>query len=188
MLPDFRATPAHLTRRRSNHGCPLHALLAIAPRSSVYADMKTLSHGLGPRSCAIAVCIAVIAISIASPAHAGNLSFLYDAAIGKFDEMDLQLMTETATAVLNAAATPKKLSWENPRTGNRGSVETLIEFAGPNRDACKQLRIDNHAGSRHGRAMYTACNIDAAGWKLVPSDYASPPKKKAKTSIQPDAR
>jgi hypothetical protein len=123
------------------------------------------------------VCFATAVLFAGIPAHAGNLSYLKDAPIAKFNDEDVQLMTSNAQAVLADAKTPLSRSWANSKTNHSGTAESLLEFLGPKGIPCKRLRVTQRADGRESKATYTYCNMDAEGWRMVSSEFAPTPKK-----------
>jgi hypothetical protein len=110
-------------------------------------------------------------------AYGSNWSFLKGAAIERFDDEDVRLLMATADEVVADPTTPATRQWKNDKTGHYGELRTLSEFSGPNNVRCKRLRVTNHADTRESKAVYTLCNMPPEGWRLVPSDFATPPKK-----------
>lgn len=113
----------------------------------------------------------LLVLMAANMSYAGNLSFLKDSAIAKFDDEDVRLLMEAVTAVLSDTAAPTKRQWRNERTGHFGELRTSSMLLGRNGVSCKRLRVVNHAGTRKSKATYTMCNIPPDGWRLVPSDF-----------------
>jgi len=97
----------------------------------------------------------------------------------KLDDEDVRLLMEAVTAVVSDEVAPAKRQWKNQRTGHYGELRATSAFAGPNELRCKRLRIVNHAGTRESKSVYTMCDMPPDGWRLVPSDFAPPPKPKS---------
>ena len=115
---------------------------------------------------------ATLRATYAAVAIAGNLSFLNDSAISKFDEEDMRLMSESVQAVANDDATPSQRSWKNAASGHEGSIESLKAFTGHGGLACKKLRITNVAGDLRSKAVYTMCKSNEGDWRLAPKEPA----------------
>lgn len=105
-------------------------------------------------------------------AAAGNLSFLDDSAITKFNDEDVRLMRENLQAVADDGKTPSERSWKNPATGHEGSIESLKAFTGHGGLACKKLRVTNIASDLQSRAVYTMCKSNEGDWRLAPKEPA----------------
>jgi hypothetical protein len=123
--------------------------------------------------------VSIVTMFAASNALASNLTFLNDTPLAAFTDEDYAIMRQNAETVLSDAKTPAKREWKNPKTKSSGTAETLAAFAGPKGEPCKRIQIVNHAAGRDSKASYTLCTMDAEGWRLVPSDYATPKGKPA---------
>ena len=122
-----------------------------------------------------ATCAALAIITLcAEDASAGNLSFLEDSAIAKFDDEDVRLMTENVRAVVEDSKTPAERSWKNPTSGHSGKIESLKTFVGRDGLSCKKLRITNVAGDLRSRATYAMCKSSDGDWRLAPQEERGP--------------
>jgi hypothetical protein len=111
-----------------------------------------------------------------SAAHAGNMSFISDAPMGKFTDEDIKFMNANLDAALAESRVRTIRSWSNASTGHSGTAEVLQAFAGPNDVPCKRVRVTNQAGKLTGKSQYTLCRIDGQAWNFVPNNYAPIPK------------
>jgi hypothetical protein len=129
-------------------------------------------------NCQLAV-VAVLVTLFITQAHAGNMSFLRDAPMGKFTDEDMKLMNANLEATVADTKVRTVHTWSNQQTGYSGTAETLQAFAGPNSVPCKRVRITNRAGTLTGKGQYTLCKLEGKEWTVVPNDYAPAPQPKA---------
>jgi hypothetical protein len=106
----------------------------------------------------IAGCAAVIT------AAAGNLSFLADSPVARFNSDDMALMRGAANKVLDAPDANSQQSWSNPRTGASGMAQVRGQFTAANGTPCRRLRIVNRIRGLESDATYTVCKTADQGW------------------------
>ncbi|MGD8934917.1 MAG: RT0821/Lpp0805 family surface protein [Thiogranum sp.] len=98
-------------------------------------------------------------------AHAFNLRWLKDTPAESFTEEDWQLLQHTVDQALNHSARGDRLTWENPASGNSGSVTNI----GPSdRDGrkCIRLGIHNETERLSGNSVASFCRQDDGSWKM----------------------
>jgi hypothetical protein len=112
--------------------------------------------------------LAVLALALPWIAAAAGLGFLKNAAVGSFDEEDVDLMMKNAGQVLESTAPNASQNWSNPKTGNSGAAEVLSTFTGTDGVPCKRVRVSNKAkrGNVEDQAIYTVCKYPDRGWRL----------------------
>ena len=106
----------------------------------------------------IAGCTAVITAS------AGNLSFLADSPIARFNSDDRALMREAANKVLDSPDANSQESWSNPKTRASGMAQVRGQFTAANGMPCRRLRIVNRARGLESDATFTVCKSADGDW------------------------
>lgn len=83
-----------------------------------------------------------------------------------FDDEDLRLFLDTARKVLDGG-TPENqpVSWENPKSRNRGEMTVLRRFESKGRP-CTEVRVRNESRSRKSDNRRILCKVDER-WRLV---------------------
>lgn len=118
---------------------------------------------------------ALLAVALATAAWAagtgGNYGWLSDTPVSKFNKDDKKLMREAAAEVIGAQPGFTR-SWENPATGNGGTLTLLAVFEAPDGRPCRQLRVQNHAKGLSGDSKVSICKHPSRGWLL---DTEEPP-------------
>jgi surface antigen len=114
----------------------------------------------------------VVAAALALPAPpaapaGGIASILQGTAAEKFDEEDVQLLSQAVHRALDAAPEREPVAWENPKSRHRGDVTVMKSFEAKGMP-CRQLRLRNEADGRQGEASVDACKVTGE-WKLVSS-------------------
>jgi surface antigen len=100
------------------------------------------------------------------PVHAGNLSFLNDTAMSKFNDDDVRIMQETVFSLLKDGTAGQSQSWANPNSTAKGTITVMKVFQSTEGFACKTLRIENSAQGLQGRSTYPLCRIPPGDWKI----------------------
>ncbi|HJY77751.1 MAG TPA: hypothetical protein VKE95_14035 [Burkholderiales bacterium] len=119
--------------------------------------MKLLTATLFATVCALAV----------SPASAQNwVTLLKNTPAESFDDEDLRLFLDTARKVLDGGAPESEpVSWENPKSRNRGDMTVLRNFESKGR-SCKEVRVRNESRGRKSDNRRILCRVDER-WRLV---------------------
>ena len=100
-------------------------------------------------------------------AHAGNLSFLNDTAMSKFNDDDVRIMQETVFSLLKDGTAGQSQSWANPKSTAKGTITVTNVFQSTEGFACKTIRIENSAQGLQGRSTYPVCRIPPGDdWKI----------------------
>jgi surface antigen len=120
-----------------------------------------ISLTAGVLSCLLA--LSTLGIGIAQGA---NLGWLNHSPVRHFSDNDWEIMTTTAALALNDGAAGETFNWNNPETGNFGSLTALesVEIEG---NQCRELQIINHARGLDGTSTRTLCRQSNGEWKLV---------------------
>ena len=119
--------------------------------------MKLLTATLFATACALAV----------PPACAQNwVTLLKNTPAESFDDEDLRLFLDTARKVLDGGAPENQpVTWENPKSHNRGEITLLRDFESKGR-SCKEVRVRNESRGRKSDNRRILCRVDER-WRLV---------------------
>lgn len=98
-------------------------------------------------------------------AYAFNLRWLEDTPAESFTEADWQLLQQTVEQALNKSTRGERLTWENPASGNSGSV-TNIGPADQDGRTCIRLGIHNETERLSGSSVARFCWQDDGSWKM----------------------
>jgi len=104
------------------------------------------------------------ALLFAGAAAAANAFFTRDMPISRMNSEDISIMQNAVFSTLDAARDGESRRWENPKTGAHGDLTPRSTFMDSGM-RCRDLEIDNSAGGRNNRSVYTLCK-GADGWKI----------------------
>jgi len=138
--PSARSTKGRtMSERRSRH--------------SLRRALQTLSLAAG------------IAVAASGLAHAQYGAVFGTVRPGPGDQV---MMRQQVDALLDGPADPRALDWQNPRTGNSGTVTLMREFARGNRQ-CRQLeyRILQRTYDRPEVAIVVWCKQANGRWQIL---------------------
>jgi surface antigen len=107
------------------------------------------------------------ALACAGALAQGNLGFLKNTPYAYFRGDDSKLLREAALAVLKDAKAGNSQTWQNPQTGNNGSVTLDQMFTGTNGKPCGLLRVDSHTRQVSGSSTMTVCQKPDGQWALA---------------------
>jgi hypothetical protein len=93
----------------------------------------------------------------------------------RFDEEDLRMFMDTARKALAEGKDNETLSWENPKTRARGTVQVVRSFKWKEHP-CKEVKLHNEAQGRKGDSTLGLCQVDGK-WRLLSSSQMKPAKK-----------
>lgn len=115
-------------------------------------------------------CIAALALAAPGVTCAVGLGFLARSTFGYFDENDIATLRQAASQVLESNAPNARQTWNNPRSGNYGTVAALGAFTGNDGAQCKRLHVVNHVkrGNVNDQSTFVVCNYPDRGWTLHP--------------------
>jgi surface antigen len=121
--------------------------------------MKRLTTILFATACALA----------ASGAAAQNwVALLKNTPAESFDDEDLRMFLDTARKVLDGGAPENQpVTWENPKSRNRGEMTVLRNFESKGR-SCKEVRVRNESRARKSDNRRVLCKVDER-WRLMGS-------------------
>jgi hypothetical protein len=110
----------------------------------------------------LATCILVPPAAIAQ----SNLGQLRDAPSAKFTPQDFELFWAAIDEVSASKKVGTVKTWENPATGNGGSLKLLSAFTSTDGRDCRRLRVDNHSKSLKGASTQSVCAHRDGTWLL----------------------
>ena len=88
-------------------------------------------------------------------------------AIGaQLDERDKLLLGQTFQNTLENAPTNQAGSWNNPNTGNSGSVTPTATHLSANEQPCREFTTTVNIGGQPQQGYGTACRQNDGSWKI----------------------
>ena len=88
-------------------------------------------------------------------------------AIGaKLDERDKLLLGQTFQNTMETAPTNQAGSWNNPNTGNSGSVTPTATHLSANEQPCREFTTTVNIGGQPQQGYGTACRQADGSWKI----------------------
>ncbi len=112
--------------------------------------------------------ILVLVFLTIAPAQGFNLGFLQDSPASYLKDEDIEMFLDAAQQALASERDGVDIWWDNPKTGNNGSVTPIRSFQQDGRP-CKRLRVATFAGERSGTSEFTFCQAAEGGWAPVTS-------------------
>jgi hypothetical protein len=85
----------------------------------------------------------------------------------RWDEEDLRLFMDTGRKALAEGKDNETLSWENPKTQARGTIQIVRSFQWKDHP-CKELKLQNEAQGRKGTSTLGLCQVEGK-WRLLSS-------------------
>ena len=82
-----------------------------------------------------------------------------------FDDEDLRLFLDAARKTLDQAPDNQPVTWENPKSRNRGEMTVLRTFVSKG-NSCKEVRVRNESRGRKSDNRRILCKVDER-WRLV---------------------
>jgi surface antigen len=104
---------------------------------------------------------------LAAPGAAAQnwVTLLKNTPAESFDDEDLRLFLDAARKTLDQAPENQPVSWENPKSRNRGEMTVLRSFEWKGR-SCKEVRVQNESRGRKSDNRRSLCKVDER-WRLV---------------------
>ena len=84
----------------------------------------------------------------------------------KLDERDRLLLGQTFQNTLENAPTNQSGSWNNPNTGNSGSVTPTATHLSANEQPCREFTTTVNIGGQPQQGYGTACRQADGSWKI----------------------
>ena len=88
-------------------------------------------------------------------------------SIGKSLDATDQAQAQQAANRAYAAPVGEAINWNNPETGNRGTITTTRAGVSQSGAYCREFQQNIVVGGRTERAMGTACQQPDGAWKIV---------------------
>ncbi len=124
------------------------------------------STSLRRRLAAVASFLAVLFVLGPAPAGAVNTLFLHDSALSALSEADMGLLLDAIDRGL-AAPEGESVSWENPKTGAKGTVEPGTFYERDGR-SCRHLKLEFSTKTQRGAGQWSYCRRADGPWELMP--------------------
>jgi surface antigen len=127
--------------------------------------------GLFLRGAGLALLLALTAGPAA--AQEGWISLFRNTPAEKFDDEDIRLFIDATRKALSDTPEKGTVSWENPKSKNRGDVTVQSVFTW-REHPCRKLQIVNEARGRKGTTKLNLCRVDEKWRAVTQSDLAKP--------------
>lgn len=109
--------------------------------------------------------LAVAGTMVMAMAQAGSLGWMKGSTASYFTDRDWELVGETLTAALDAAADGETRQWSNDRSGAHGRMTPLSTEA--RGDAtCRKLRVESTAKGSSSSHVYLFCRRGDGAWGI----------------------
>lgn len=106
-------------------------------------------------------------LALAPPgASAINLHFLNYDPVTQMKESDWELESEVFLKTVEEASDGTSLEWENPETGNSGTITALKRFQGPQGEPCRRIRETFKSKSYDSQYTLSVCKNADGEWKV----------------------
>lgn len=109
--------------------------------------------------------IILLLLSIPGILAASNWQWMRDTAVRSFDEQDWALLENTVQQMLDQGADGDSQEWQNPETGNAGSVQVL-DTRDTDEGICRNVLITNTAKQKAGATRLIYCRQADSSWKI----------------------
>ena len=111
--------------------------------------------------------LALLALAWVATPFASNVNFLSDTTAGDLTEDDRQLQLAAVSAVLDAESATSEQQWNNPQTGNSGSIRSLGNLRSEDGLHCRKIKISTLAKGRENQSTFPVCKDAEGGWFLA---------------------
>lgn len=128
-----------------------------------------------PKAVLGSVAGAAVGAGIAALAH-GNPAAIVASAVGgallggyvghKLDDRDKRMAAEAAQRAFEGARTGQAVAWENPDTGNSGSITPTQTYQIANGQYCRRYTQDITIGGEQHETHGTACRQPDGSWEV----------------------
>tara|TARA_Y100000590_G_C15460226_1_gene916186 strand:- start:166 stop:636 length:471 start_codon:yes stop_codon:yes gene_type:complete len=104
-------------------------------------------------------------ISIAAGTMLGSI---IGGTIGKYlDDKDKEIMLKTTKTMLENENLGEQVSWQNPDTGNKGTVKANKSFKNNKNQLCKEFSQTVSTSKITEKSYGTACRQADGSWKII---------------------
>ena len=102
----------------------------------------------------------------------GALGALLGAGIGNsigasLDRADMQYYNQTSQKAFETAQTGQSLPWNNPQSGNSGSITPAAPYKNDNGQYCREFTQKITVGGKTESGYGTACRQPDGSWQIV---------------------
>ncbi|MEI8396472.1 MAG: RT0821/Lpp0805 family surface protein [Rhodospirillaceae bacterium] len=95
------------------------------------------------------------------------LGALVGSEVGRSLDTTDKMQVQRAQQQAYMAPVGEAINWNNPQSGNSGTITTLRDGRTPNGSYCREFQQSIVVGGRSERAMGTACQQPDGTWKIV---------------------
>jgi surface antigen len=120
----------------------------------------------------------LVLILLAPQAGAVNWMFLEYSPSSAFTEEDWHLVSELGERALESFSDGQTEEWNNPASGNSGSVTTVKSYTDADGRSCRQLKVVERAKAMVEESRVDLCKQADGGWVLVTEGYRPGPPPK----------
>ena len=113
------------------------------------------------------ISLVVIVLLLPGVPWASNWQWMKDTEVMSFDEQDWALLENTITQMLNQGSDGDRQQWQNPQTGNSGTVQ-IQDTRETTAGTCRLLLISNDAKPESGFTRMNYCKQQDGQWKIDP--------------------
>lgn len=113
------------------------------------------------------ICVALVALIAPSCGWAVNLQFLKYDPVQYFTEEDWRLASEVFEQAMNGNPDGVLSSWENPESGNSGTITPLETYRNNDGMRCRTATVRNRARHLEDEYTFKFCKGDDGVWKQV---------------------
>ncbi len=103
----------------------------------------------------------------AAETMAQNLNFLNRSAASELTSGDEEILRAAFQKALEDTPDKETVDWENPETGNFGSI-SLLDTHQDFDTTCRTIGTRTTAGGREGGGRYRLCLADDDSWRFAP--------------------
>ncbi len=93
--------------------------------------------------------------------------WLRDAAVAEFTDADWEILQSEARRTLNEVADGERVDWNNPESGNGGSIKPLESFSYQGLKCRKVALRNTTASGLKGQGTFNLCLQEDNSWKFV---------------------
>lgn len=109
--------------------------------------------------------VIVLVFLIPGVLWASNWQWMKDTEVKSFNEQDWALLDNTITQMLDQGSDGDKQEWQNPETGNSGSVQ-VQDTRETTTGTCRNLLISNNSKPESGVTRLDYCRQQDGQWKI----------------------
>ena len=92
---------------------------------------------------------------------------LVGGAVGNhLDQRDKQMARDAANRAFENARSGERSSWQNPDSGNSGSITPTRTYQANSGGYCREYQQDIVVGGEHQKSYGTACRQPDGSWKI----------------------